>query len=378
MVTNDPPEIPLPLDVGDFTLYSCIGQAFNRTANVYLAKRNTSQKPCAIRVYQLENGNSNFCLLRKEVATLRSLKHPNILSLEDVIVKGTRLLIVNPLMDYGSVRDLLLYRFNLGMIEQHIAAILYDVLKGLEYLHGLGWMHRQVDVERKRDLVSQPRFRHYYNFAGDPVLSLSKPKPKPKRFRLAASFVNESQRLRSLHDFDSNFKTSLLWLAPEVLQQFPAGYDLKSDIYSVGITACEMANGFPPFADMTSLQMFMEKLRGVTPRLLDGKTLASDEGAENVETSLNEQRNRWFSDKFHSVVDICLRFVPSERPTASELLKHPFFKQYKKERRSAVSFLHDVKPLFLKHENESAAPTKLGTLWDAEGKDPNFGWSFCE
>ncbi|KHJ42767.1 hypothetical protein D918_07049 [Trichuris suis] len=336
MVTNDPPEIPLPLDVGDFTLYSCIGQAFNRTANVYLAKRNTSQKPCAIRVYQLENGNSNFCLLRKEVATLRSLKHPNILSLEDVIVKGTRLLIVNPLMDYGSVRDLLLYRFNLGMIEQHIAAILYDVLKGLEYLHGLG-------------------------------------------FRLAASFVNESQRLRSLHDFDSNFKTSLLWLAPEVLQQFPAGYDLKSDIYSVGITACEMANGFPPFADMTSLQMFMEKLRGVTPRLLDGKTLASDEGAENVETSLNEQRNRWFSDKFHSVVDICLRFVPSEsRPTASELLKHPFFKQYKKERRSAVSFLHDVKPLFLKHENESAAPTKLGTLWDAEGKDPNFGWSFCE
>ncbi|CDW60894.1 Pkinase domain containing protein, partial [Trichuris trichiura] len=94
-------------------------------------------------------------------------------------------------------------------------------------------------------------------------------------FRLAASFVNESQRLRSLHDFDSNFKTSLLWLAPEVLQQFPAGYDLKSDIYSVGITACEMANGFPPFADMTSLQMFMEKLRGVTPRLLDGKTLAS-------------------------------------------------------------------------------------------------------
>ncbi|CDW59330.1 STE20 kinase adapter protein alpha [Trichuris trichiura] len=327
MVGNDPPEVPLPLDVGDFTLYACIGQAFNRTASVYLAKRNGTQKPCAIRVYQLENGNSSFCLLRKEVATLRSLKHPNILSLEDVIVKGTRLLIVNPLMDYGSVRDLLLYRFNLGMVEQHIAVILYDVLK---VIHA-GWNNFSRTIRGSHILLSS---------SGYACLS---------GFRLAASFVNESQRLRSLHDFDSNFKTSLLWLAPEVLQQFPAGYDLKSDIYSVGITACEMANGFPPFADMTSLQMFMEKLRGVTPRLLDGKTLASDEGAENIETSLNEQRNRWFSDKFHSVVDICLRFVPSEsRPTASELLKHSFFKQCKKERRSAASFLHDVKPLFIK------------------------------
>uniref|UniRef100_A0A5S6Q0D7 Protein kinase domain-containing protein n=1 Tax=Trichuris muris TaxID=70415 RepID=A0A5S6Q0D7_TRIMR len=357
MVSNNSPGVPLPLDVGEFTLYTCIGQAFNRMANVFLAKRNDIRKPCVIRVYELENSGINFNLLR-EVATLRSMKHPNILPLEDVVVKGTRLLIVSPLMDYGSVRDLLLYRFNFGMVEQHIAAILYDVLKGVEYLHGLGWMHRTI------------RSSH--------ILLSSNGSACLSGFRLAASVVSESRRLHSLHDFDANFKTSLLWLAPEVLQQFPAGYDLKSDIYSVGITACEMANGFPPFADMTSLQMFMEKLRGVTPRLLDAKTLANDEGMENVECSLNEQRNRWFSDKFHAVVDMCLRFVPSERPTASELLKHSFFKQFKKERRSAASFLHDVKPLFIKQENESVIATKLGNSWDAEGRDPNFLWSFCE
>ncbi|KIH43737.1 hypothetical protein ANCDUO_26251 [Ancylostoma duodenale] len=56
-----------------------------------------------------------------------------------------------------------------------------------------------------------------------------------------------------------------------------SGYSSKADIYSVGATLCEMANGFPPFGDMNRLEMLYEKSRGTTPRLLDSTTLPSFE-----------------------------------------------------------------------------------------------------
>ena len=58
------------------------------------------------------------------------------------------------------------------------------------------------------------------------------------------------------------------------------GYNEKSDVYSLGVAACEMANGLVPFSEMPSTKMLIEKVRGAAPKLLDNSTFeAGDEDA---------------------------------------------------------------------------------------------------
>lgn len=57
---------------------------------------------------------------------------------------------------------------------------------------------------------------------------------------------------------------------------FIIGYNEKSDIYSVGMVVCELANGAEPFAGVSTTLMLTEKVRGCTPQLLDCTTLSRE------------------------------------------------------------------------------------------------------
>lgn len=141
--------------------------------------------------------------------------------------------------------------FYAGFPEIIVCLILRDVLLGLEYIHRKGYIHRSIRASHI--LFNQ----HKAVLCG---------------FREPVTLITHGQRTQRLFDLPPNSMKSLNWLAPEVLEQNLAGYTEKSDIYSIGITTCELANGLEPFANMPTTFMLTEKVRGNQPVLFDCST----------------------------------------------------------------------------------------------------------
>ena len=104
------------------------------------------------------------------------------------------------------------------------------------------------------------------------------------------------------------------WMAPEVMDQ-SLGYDQKADIWSFGITAMELATGTAPYAKFPPMKVLMLTLENPPPTLETCGDLNGEDYKKN------------YSKIFQKMVEKCLQKDPEKRPTASELLKHPFFKK---------------------------------------------------
>nr|CAD1825597.1 unnamed protein product [Ananas comosus var. bracteatus] len=237
----------------------------------------------AIKILDFERDSSDLRNITREAQTMILIDHPNVLKAHCSFVNDHNLWVVMPYMAGGSCLHIMKSAYPNGLEEVVIATVLREVLKGLEYLHHQGHIHR--DVKAGNILV---------DVRGGIKLG---------DFGVSACLFDSGDRQRTRNTFVG----TPCWMAPEVMEQLH-GYDFKADIWSFGITALELAHGHAPFSKYPPMKVLLMTLQNAPP-------------------GLDYERDRKFSRFFRQMIGMCLVKDPSKRPSAKKLLKHPFFKQ---------------------------------------------------
>ncbi|GMJ04247.1 MITOGEN-ACTIVATED PROTEIN KINASE KINASE KINASE KINASE4, TARGET OF TEMPERATURE3 [Hibiscus trionum] len=294
-----PLEKRFPVDANDYKLYEEVGEGVS--ASVYRALCIPLNEIVAIKVLDLEKCNNDLDGIRREVQTMSLIDHPNLLRAHCSFATGHNLWVVMPYMAGGSCLHIMKSAFPEGFEEPVIATLLREVLKALVYLHAHGHIHRDVK-------------------AGN-ILVDSNGAVKLADFGVSACMFDTGDRQRSRNTFVG----TPCWMAPEVMQQLH-GYDFKADIWSLGITALELAHGHAPFSKYPPMKVLLMTLQNAPP-------------------GLDYERDKRFSKSFKELVAACLVKDPKKRPTSEKLLKHHFFKHARSYDYLARTILDGLAPL---------------------------------
>ncbi|XP_009777785.1 mitogen-activated protein kinase kinase kinase 1-like [Nicotiana sylvestris] len=210
--------------------------------------------------------------LEQEISLLSQFRHKNIVRYHGTEKDESKLYIFLELVTKGSLASV--YR-KYRLRDSHVSDYTRQILSGLHYLHSRNVIHR--DIKCANILV---------DVSGSVKLA---------DFGLA--------KAAKLNDIKS-CKGTAFWMAPEVVNRKNNGYGLPADIWSLGCTVLEMLTGQIPYSHLEGMQALFRIGRGEPPPLPD--TLSAEA---------------------QDFINRCLRVNPNDRPTAAELLEHPFVKK---------------------------------------------------
>ncbi|XP_024133698.1 mitogen-activated protein kinase kinase kinase kinase 5 isoform X3 [Oryzias melastigma] len=246
---------------------------------VYKARNKQNGDLAAIKVIKMEP-EDDFSIIQQEIVIVKSCKHPNIVAYYGSYIQSNKLWICMEFCGGGSLQDI--YHITGPLSELQIAYICREMLQGLDYLHSQKKIHRDIK--------------------GANILLNDQGEVKLADFGISAQITATLARRMS-------FIGTPYWMAPEVAAvEIKGGYNELCDIWSVGITAIELAELQPPLFDVHPLRvLFLMSKSGYQPPKLKDKS-------------------KW-SSTFYNFVKAMLVRNPKKRPSASKMLSHMFLTQ---------------------------------------------------
>lgn len=278
---------------GIFELVQVVGNG--TYGQVYKGRHVKTGQLAAIKVMNVTENEEEE--IKLEINMLKKYSHHrNIATYYGAFVKKSpagqddQLWLVMEYCGAGSVTDLVKKTKGNCFKEDWIAYICREVLRGLAHLHAHHVIHRDIK--------------------GQNVLLTENAEVKLVDFGVSAQLDRTIGRRNT-------FIGTPYWMAPEVIacEENPdSTYDYRSDLWSLGITAIEMAEGAPPLCDMHPMRALFLIPRNPPPKL----------------------KSRKWSKKFLNFVESCLVKHYLHRPSTETLLKHSFIRDMQNERQVRI------------------------------------------